>query len=268
MSQAERAMSFGVVAELYDRLRPSPPTDAVAWLVPETAGTVLDLGAGTGAMTRRLLGRGRIIAVEPDERMRAVLARRSPTVEVLAGSSSDIPLADHSVDAVVVASAWHWMDPETAVPEIARVLTDGGRFGVVWTGRDTRADWVRDILATQPERSLPRALRELHLPEGSPFEAPQRELYAFHQAMSIDELADGLATYSAVIAQGPEAAARIVEQARESLQTRFGAGDCIDVPFRALAYRTTRIPRGLGFGYDGSSKPASDNSSGRADDVR
>src|SRR5258708_6033299 len=62
----------------------------------------------------------RIVAVEPDERMRAVLAARCPEAEVLAGRGDDIPLQAASVDAVVISSAWHWLDPDLAVPEITR----------------------------------------------------------------------------------------------------------------------------------------------------
>jgi SAM-dependent methyltransferase len=66
-----RRLSFGSVATDYDRYRPSPPSAALDWLIPPGAQAVLDLAAGTGAVTRELVGRaGRVIAVEPDERMR------------------------------------------------------------------------------------------------------------------------------------------------------------------------------------------------------
>jgi SAM-dependent methyltransferase len=136
-------MSFGAVARDYDRLRPSPPPEAVDWLLPARRDVVVDLAAGTGLLTRALSGKvGHVIAVEPDERMRSVLQARSAGVEVLAGRGEAIPLPDASADAVFVSSAWHWMDPELAVPEISRVLRDGGRFGVIWTGREPRIEWL------------------------------------------------------------------------------------------------------------------------------
>jgi SAM-dependent methyltransferase len=136
-------MSFGAVAGDYDRLRPSPPPEAVDWLLPDRGGVVVDLGAGTGLLTRALARKVRhVIAVEPDERMRSVLQARSADVEVLAGRGESIPLPDASADAVFVSSAWHWMDPSLAVPEIARVLRDGGRFGVIWTGRQRDILWL------------------------------------------------------------------------------------------------------------------------------
>ena len=107
---------------------------------------MLDLAAGTGAVTRELAGRAqRIIAVEPDERMRAVLTASCPGAEVLAGRGEDIPLPDASVDAVVISAAWHWLDPDRAVPEITRVLRVGGVLGVIWVSRDARVPWVAEF---------------------------------------------------------------------------------------------------------------------------
>jgi len=72
-----RRLSFGSVADDYDRYRPAPPPAALDWLVPPGAEAVLDLAAGTGLVTRELIGRAaRVVAVEPDARMRAVLAAR------------------------------------------------------------------------------------------------------------------------------------------------------------------------------------------------
>ena len=103
-------------------------------------------------MTRLLIGRApRVVAVEPDERMRTVLAARCPEAEVLEGRGEDIPLPDGSVDAVVIASAWHWLNPDRAVPEITRVLRPGGALGVIWVSRDARVDWVAEFNALMRE---------------------------------------------------------------------------------------------------------------------
>jgi len=122
--------------------------DAAATSFGNVAGceVAVDLAAGTGLFTRALLGRAaRVVAVEPDPRMRAVLARRSPEAEVLAGTGEELPLPDGSADALFVSTAWHWLDPDLAVPEIARVLRPGGRLGVIWTSRDRDPDWVAEL---------------------------------------------------------------------------------------------------------------------------
>ncbi len=142
----EKATSFGSVADSYDRVRPGPAAAALDWLVPAGCEVAVDLAAGTGLFTRALLGRAaRVVAVEPDARMREVLARRSPGVDVREGRGEAMPLPDASADAVFVSTAWHWLDLPRAVPEIARVLRPGGRLGVIWTSRDRDEDWVAEL---------------------------------------------------------------------------------------------------------------------------
>jgi SAM-dependent methyltransferase len=141
-----QACSFGAAALPYDRGRPTYPDDAVDWLLPGGARKVLDLGAGTGQLTRQLVARGLdVVAVEPSDGMREQLIRALPNVSALAGSAERIPLTDNAVDAVLVAQAWHWVDVERAVPEVARVLSRGGRLGLIWNIRDEREDWVAQL---------------------------------------------------------------------------------------------------------------------------
>ena len=139
-------------------VRPGPPDVALDWLVPAGCATAVELGAGTGLFTRALARHaGQVIAVEPDDRMRAVLAARSPGVHVIGGRGEQIPVPDACADGVFVSSAWHWLDHDVAVPEIARVLRDGGRLGVIWTSRDRRVDWVAELEALTWPRDSPVA---------------------------------------------------------------------------------------------------------------
>jgi SAM-dependent methyltransferase len=143
-----QASSFGAAAAAYEAARPGYPAAALDWLIPDGARRVLDLGAGTGKLTRLLLDRGlEVAAVEPSAGMREQLERSVPGAMVLAGPAEDIPLAAGSVDAVLVAQAWHWVDKDLAVPEVARVLVPGGQLGLVWNIRDTREPWVAELWA-------------------------------------------------------------------------------------------------------------------------
>ncbi|RKS84199.1 ubiquinone/menaquinone biosynthesis C-methylase UbiE [Motilibacter peucedani] len=142
-AHAAAAASFGAAAGVYERARPDYPAAALDWLLPPGARRVLDLGAGTGKLTRLLRARGlEVTAVEPSAGMRAELERAVPGVRSLAGRAEQVPLADGAVDAVLVAQAWHWVDPAGAVPEVARVLAPGGRLGLVWNVRDESHEWV------------------------------------------------------------------------------------------------------------------------------
>lgn len=142
----QRSLSFGAEAAAYERGRPSYPPEAIDWLLPTDARDVLDLGAGTGKLTTRLVERGlAVVAVDPIPEMLELLSNSLPDTPALLGTAEEIPLLDDSVDAVLVAQAWHWFDTERAVKEVARVLRPGGRLGLVWNARDERLGWVKDL---------------------------------------------------------------------------------------------------------------------------
>jgi SAM-dependent methyltransferase len=167
MSHAEihqaAAEGYAVGADTYVRGRPDYPVEVGAWLRDslglEPSMTVLDLGAGTGKFTARLVATGaRVIALEPVAAMRAKLVAAVQGVQALAGTAEAIPLPDASVDAVVCAQAFHWFANKAALDEIARVLKPGGRLGLIWNMRDARVSWVArlDAIVNAFERDTPR----------------------------------------------------------------------------------------------------------------
>lgn len=248
-----RATSFGQVADDYDRVRPGPPEAALDWLVPENCEVAVDLAAGTGLFTRALQRRSRqVIAVEPDDRMRAVLADRSPGVRAVAGRGEDIPVPDASADGVFVSSAWHWLDHGQAVPEIARVLRDGGRLGVIWTSRDRRVDWIAELdrlrgpYAVRPgedARPRPHRGREVMLPENAPFENIASASFTFTRIMTVDDAVDWMATYSGVITAPAGERAAGLARAREALRQRADGDGLVEFPMRSSCWRADRVPR-------------------------
>lgn len=245
-------MSFGSIAEGYDGLRPHAPREAVDWLMPPECEVAVDVGAGTGLFTRALVGRAaHVIAVEPDARMRAVLADRSPGVRVVEGRGEAIPLSDRAADAVFVSSAWHWMDPERAVPEIGRVLRDGGRFGLIWTSRDRDVDWIRDLDLLPgddtDEADAPGRFRRRHenvaLPDPQIFHNVAREAFTFVRTMPVDDVVAMLGTYSRIIIASPDDRARRLANARAVLRERFPGAHEIDVPMQSRCWRAERTAR-------------------------
>jgi SAM-dependent methyltransferase len=157
------AKGFAREALAYARGRPEYPVALDQWLrddlkLDETR-TVLDLGAGTGKFTRRLLATGaNIIAVDPVQEMLAQLMRAVPTVAARSGTAEKIPVNNGAVDAVVCAQSFHWFATKAALAEMRRVLRPGGSLGLVWNVRDESVDWcaaITDIISPY-EGNAPR----------------------------------------------------------------------------------------------------------------
>ena len=249
------------MAESYDRVRPGPPAEALDWLVPAGCEVAVDLAAGTGLFTRALLGRvPEVVAVEPDARMRAVLAQQSPQVRVLEGWGEAMPLPDGCADAVFVSTAWHWLDPARAVPEIARVLRPGGRLGVVWTSRDRYQDWVAELdLLRMPFSSGgtdgPRTVgevrarlereRTLTLPDGAEFGAVETATFGYTRTLPVADAVEWLASNSSFITAPADLRAAGLERFRAALLERTGGASVIEMPVRSWCWRTERAGRRL-----------------------
>lgn len=217
----EPRLSFGRAVDAYERARPQYAADAVAWIAERLPlGRVLDLGAGTGKLTRQLLGvADSVVAVEPDDDMRAMLERVLPHVESLRGSAEAIPLPDASVDAVTVAQAFHWFDLDRALPEIHRVLRPGGRLALVWNMRDLDDPvqrGVEDLLA--PLRGRLTAQREgkwrAPLAASPLFGEPETAEFRYEQQFTGDDLVDRVASTSFVAAMADDKRRPLLDQVR------------------------------------------------------
>lgn len=249
---SERSKSFGVAARDYDRYRVGPPPAIVAEVTPAHCEAVLDLGAGTGALTRLLAGRfPTVFAVEPDQRMRGVLAETCPAAVALDGVAERIPLPDASVDAVLVSSAWHWMDPAAAIPEIARVLRPAGMLGIIWNRRDTTVDWVADLEefrrgATDSDDFVPERIRyyleEPWLPAGAPFRGVEVSAVPWQAELTRDEICGLLTTYTGYLMAPPRQRAEIMRRFRDYVHgdDRLGRGEVVRMPMLCHYWRAVR----------------------------
>lgn len=240
-SHREHAESFGAAAEAYARSRPDYPVASIDWLLEGIDGTVVDLGAGTGLLTRGLVGRAAtVIAVEPSDNMRAQLSASLPTVDAVRGTGEAMPLPSASADAVVSAQAWHWVDVPRASAEVARVLRPGGRLGLIWnlrdesvplvkefgeilSGRDT-AGWSARIIAGAPDVG----------PEFGPLETHTTD---WVQTITIEGLVDLASSRSYVITMPDDQRAKVLASVR-SLAIDHAVDDSIELPYRTFSFRT------------------------------
>ncbi len=238
---SSRASSFGRAAGAYRRARPGYPAEAARWLVPESAARVLDLAAGTGKLTERLLTLGvKVVAVEPDDAMRAQLVDAAPGAVALSGRADDIPLQDGAVDAVVVAQAWHWFDPATALPEIARVLRPGGRLGVAWNVRDHRVAWV-DRYTEIIHRG--DTLDPFH---GEPtlddrFGELEQATFEWRHRMPVEDLATLAASRSNVLTLPEDERAELLAEIADLARTHpdLAGRDVVEMPYRTTCWRAS-----------------------------
>ncbi len=237
-------LSFGAAAQTYEQSRPEYPDAAISWLVGRGGLRVLDLGAGTGKLTRGLVAAGHdVIAVDPDESMLAALTAASPHVPAYVGSSEAIPLPDGSVDVVVAGQAYHWFSGEPAHAEIARVLRADGIFGPVWNFRDDHLDWVAQLseligitgdAATSLDATAPRL--------GRRFGAVKHAEFSHAQTLDAEGLATLVASRSYVLTLSPDDRAAVLEQVAELAATHpdLRGRDTFDLPYLTHAYRAAR----------------------------
>jgi SAM-dependent methyltransferase len=203
------AAGFASAAEIYERARPSYPEEAMAWLVDRTGlgpgKTVLDVGAGTGKLTRLLVRSGaRVVAVEPIAEMRSLIG----DVEAVDGTAEELPFADGAADVITVAQAFHWFDHERALPELHRVLRPGGALALVWNMRDLDDPLqrgVENLLAPiRGETPLHRAGYWRDPLERSPlFGRGEIEKFRYEQRLTADDLCDRVASTSFVATMSP-----------------------------------------------------------------
>ena len=268
-------MRFAEVADVYERGRPDYPAAVVGALAAELGippgAPVLDLAAGTGKLTRALLGAGfDVVAVEPQATLCEVLAGNVGAERVKQGVAEAIPLADESVAAVTVADAFHWFDQAVALREIQRVLRPGGGLAVLFNVPDwAGASWAEEVgslmLELRPEhpgfdgRPWQEAVR------GAPGWSEPREIrVTTNRPASPERLLDYLASTSWIAAMPErgrsEALARIEAIVRAGETPPEMPNQVVIGLSQLLDERERQAP---GSGATSGGGPASDHSPGR-----
>lgn len=240
-------------AQTYTQGRPTYPEALSSWLTRTLAinkqTRVLDLGAGTGKFTALLAPLSdRLVAVEPVDAMRREFAKGLPDIEVLAGTAQAMPLPAASVDVVLCAQAFHWFADAEALAEIHRVLTPGGRLGLVWNVRDESVDWVADItrIITPYEGDAPRFYkgqwREAF--DGSGFSAPELSCFEHSHVGSAETvIMNRILSVSFIASLPPAEKAEVTRNLRELIETHpaLRGQESIAFPYQTQAYLSDRL---------------------------
>jgi SAM-dependent methyltransferase len=240
----EAAVGFQRAAADYERGRPGYPQAAIARLADEFGlgpeRVVVDLAAGTGKLTRALVGLGaRLVAIEPVSGMRDQLERAVPGVELLDGTAERMPLADATANAVLVAQAFHWFDVAAAGAEIHRVLVPGGGLGVLRNEWDESVDWIVELRALtarhadRVERDRSDDWRQALAATGlfSPYE---EQTFANPVRVSLDALRARVASLSFVALLDDERRRQLLDDVSDLVAERglVAADGLLDTPYR------------------------------------
>jgi SAM-dependent methyltransferase len=208
------ARGFQAAAGAYERRRPDYPSEAVDRLIEELEigerARILDVGAGTGKLTRMLVRtRARLLAAEPVEAMRATFAAAVPGVPVVGATAEALPFSDGVFDGVVAAQSFHWFRGEAALEEFHRVLRPAGRLGLIWNMHDVSVPWVGRLLDLI-ERHRGSTPQERTGEWRRPFQTTaffgtlNRRKFPTEQRFDLPGLVDRVATTSFIAALPPE----------------------------------------------------------------
>lgn len=243
-TREEMSRSFGGAVGAYETGRPDYPVEAVEWMLEPVRGAgrrvrVVDVGAGTGKLTRSLVGVGAdVVAVDPDSAMLDALGKALPTVPTFVGTGESLPLPDASVDAVVFGQAWHWVEPAAACAEAARVLRPGGVLGLTWNIRDEQTGWVAEMSRIMHGSAAERLLASGGPAVAAPFGRLQSRSWRWSRPMTRSTLLGMAHSRSYVITAEPAERER-VDRELGGLFDRIGAtGDAVvDLPYVTTAFR-------------------------------
>jgi len=218
-ASVERFMGF---AEIYDRARPHPP-EALGTILAQLAGVeqpalVIDLGCGTGLATRYWAERaGRVIGIDssPDMLHYAQGHSCKKNISYLMGYSYPIGLPAGCADIITVSQAFHWMEPEGTLAEVARLLRPGGVFAALdfdfppifpaWEAEFAYQEYLRRVDAREKlfgvNERIPSWSKSEHLRrmQGSNYFRFTREFYLHHMEMgNAERLVLGALSYGLV----------------------------------------------------------------------
>lgn len=237
----------------YEAARPSYPPEAVAWFVKELGITptsrVADVAAGTGKLTRLLASTGAFVfGVEPVPGMRATFRTVLPDTPLMASTAEALALRDASIDALLVAQAWHWFDHDRASREAARVVRRGGGLGLVWNARDRSVSWVDEVwsIMDRVEKHAPwRNHEEWRDSAARPtpgFSNQRMAQFQHEQQISPEGVVQRMASVSHVAVLPERERAEVLDEVRHVLATNPATAgrDVVAIPYRVDCFALIR----------------------------
>ncbi|MFC0581489.1 class I SAM-dependent methyltransferase [Micrococcoides hystricis] len=242
-------------ADRYRAVRPSYPEDALDFILGDTAkaeaaeeSRVVELGAGSGQLTQKLLQRGyRVHATEPSAPMLRALSTHlghHENLEASVAAAEDTGLPAGSADIVVAAQAWHWFDVPAATAEAARISVPQARLGLIWNQLDVSQPWVHRLSRIMHAGDVHGI--EWRPPLQPGYYGPAEMFHTYwSQSMDIERIVQLAQTRTYWLKAKDATRKRVEENIRWYLreETGFGDDDTIDLPYRCSALRTNLLPQ-------------------------
>ena len=241
------ARAFAGLAEQFEQGRPPYAGAAVEWLVRRTRAQVVDVGAGTGKLTRAILGQGHtVLAVEPVSEMLDQMREAAPRAHSVRARAEALPVVSRSVDAVLAAESFGWFDASAFLSEATRVLRPGGTLGLLWNEPDVRVPWVRrfaeligdDHLLADPDESR---LPHIAIDDTGQFESVEQRSFRVWHRLRRPELHALVASRPEIAARGPVALERLLAEV-DALFDDVSPGSEVAMPLTTHCFRTAVLP--------------------------
>ncbi|MGE3758024.1 MAG: class I SAM-dependent methyltransferase [Pseudobdellovibrionaceae bacterium] len=238
------AVGFDKGYESYEKGRPEYPAEAIEFIMKyfhlNEDTSCVDLGAGTGKLTRALCQKGLSpVAIEPVAGMQKKFKELLPKVTCITGTAEKIPIESNSQDVIFVAQAFHWFQGKQALAEIARVLRPNGYLILLWNTRDESVDWVSKLteLIDPQEGTAPRyktGLWQKAFSGNTDFTPLQKKEFAHNQQGPIDMVVERVASISFISALEATPKTKLLEQVKSLLKThpQTKGKETITFPYR------------------------------------
>ena len=212
----------------YEFGRPGYPDEAIAAIFEFAGGVdlIVDLGAGTGKLTRRLIGvDATVVAVDPVTAMTRLIPQSAPSAHIVTGVAEALPFRDAGVDCVTVAQAVHWFDADRAWTELERVIRPGGALAILANIRLREVEWVEALwsLMDEAERDAPWRQAD-RTPRSTPhgFDAPVTLQFRHKVGMTEDSVIARLSSVSHIAMLDEARRAGFERRAREIVRSVSG----------------------------------------------
>ncbi len=235
--------TFEEAADLYDRARPGYPPElfddlaSITGLAPGSR--VLEIGCGTGQATQALLGRGYDVqAIEVGPNLAAIARRKLAgfaSFHVVVGAFETWELPSEAFDAVISATAFHWIDPAVRIGKAADGLRPGGTLAIISTHhidggseqffREVQAcyrRWFPESVGARLPTSLEISQDSVEIDRSGNFGPVTIRRYEWERAYSAGEYVDLLNTYSGHRALDDGARQQLLACITQLMDDRYG----------------------------------------------